>query len=179
HLCNFPDSILHHILFFLDTKFVVQTCVLSKQWESAWKHVHALNLSLYFDECSRYETFVDNFLSFRHPRYAVSHGAQHFNLQPSVELIPNIPLLNLFDSTPDTVRTLKLVFFHFDCRPVLEWNLADSLADSISLARCSLTSLAHFLLKKHLLCDEFFIVGVVGVLVDERQLLEEDSFFDS
>ncbi|CAN0880976.1 F-box/LRR-repeat protein 13 [Linum grandiflorum] len=66
-ISKLPDSILHHILFFLDTKSAVQTCVLSKQWESAWKHVHALNLSLYFDECSRYETFVNNFLSFRHP----------------------------------------------------------------------------------------------------------------
>ncbi|CAN0841449.1 F-box/FBD/LRR-repeat protein At2g04230 [Linum grandiflorum] len=66
-ISNLPDSILHHILSFLDTKSSVQTCVLSKQWESTWKHVHSLNLDLEFDEYSRYERFVNKLLSLRHP----------------------------------------------------------------------------------------------------------------
>ncbi|CAN0841581.1 F-box/LRR-repeat protein 13 [Linum grandiflorum] len=112
-ISNLPDSILHHILSFLDTKSAVETCVLSKQWECTWKHVHSLNLDLKFREYSRYETFVDNVLSLRHPlhaskviwhpygcisppadrefsllrkvlQYAVSHGVQHFDLRTPI-----------------------------------------------------------------------------------------------
>ncbi|CAN1225539.1 Putative F-box/FBD/LRR-repeat protein At1g78760 [Linum grandiflorum] len=65
-ISNLPDSIIHHILSFIDTTSAVRTSVLSKQWKSAWKHVHALNMELKFDEYSRYERFVDKLLSLRH-----------------------------------------------------------------------------------------------------------------
>ncbi|CAN1225535.1 Putative F-box/LRR-repeat protein At3g28410 [Linum grandiflorum] len=51
-ISNLPDSIIHHILSFIDTTSAVRTSVLSKQWKSAWKHVHALNMELKFDEYS-------------------------------------------------------------------------------------------------------------------------------
>ncbi|KAK9133771.1 hypothetical protein Scep_013299 [Stephania cephalantha] len=37
------DSIIYHILSFLDMKYVVQTCVLSKRWENMWKTVPNLS----------------------------------------------------------------------------------------------------------------------------------------
>ncbi|CAN1225545.1 Putative F-box/LRR-repeat protein At5g02930 [Linum grandiflorum] len=139
-ISNLPDSIIHHILSFIDTTSAVRTSVLSKQWKSAWKHVHALNMELKFDEYSRYERFVDKLLSLRHSyhvskvfwspdgyefslltrvvQYSVSHGAQHFDLRHSHDNVPNTPLLELFDSASDFVRTLKVVCFDFDCRPV-------------------------------------------------------------
>ncbi|CAN0841582.1 Putative F-box/LRR-repeat protein At3g18150 [Linum grandiflorum] len=146
-ISELPDSILHHILSFLDTKSAVQTSVLSKQWTSAWRHVHSLNLTLNSNRYSRYETFVDKVLSLRYPlqvskvswdtfaysdspdgwefsllrrlvQYAMSHGAQHFDIQLSkiTETKPNISLLELFDSFCDNVRTLQLGRVYLDCQ---------------------------------------------------------------
>ncbi|KAJ0053314.1 hypothetical protein Pint_02689 [Pistacia integerrima] len=36
-LSNFSDDILRHILSFVDTKYAVQTCVLSKRFKNLWK----------------------------------------------------------------------------------------------------------------------------------------------
>ncbi|CAI0413379.1 unnamed protein product [Linum tenue] len=103
-LSHLPDFIIHHILSFLETKWAVQTSVLSRSWRSAWKHVPVINLhSLRFREPSSFRRFVDNVLSLRHPfkvhemifileeddeeedvrfiakvaEYALSHGTQH------------------------------------------------------------------------------------------------------
>ncbi|CAN0841425.1 Putative F-box/LRR-repeat protein At3g18150 [Linum grandiflorum] len=152
-ISNLPDSILHHIVSFLDFRSAVKTCLLSKQWECVWKHVHALNLQPSFREYSQYETFVDKLLSLRYPlqvsklfwnmriygwqpkekenpiddckfsllrkvvRYAVSHGAQHFDLKPIYNDKSKIPLFELFDSTSDSVITLELVRFDIYCQP--------------------------------------------------------------
>ncbi|KAK4847193.1 hypothetical protein QYF36_026814 [Acer negundo] len=43
-LSNLPDPIIHHILFLTDTKYAVQTSVLSKMWRHMWKCVDRLNL---------------------------------------------------------------------------------------------------------------------------------------
>ncbi|CAN0841442.1 Putative F-box/LRR-repeat protein At5g02930 [Linum grandiflorum] len=148
-ISNLPDFILHHILSFLDTRSAVQTCVLSKHWESAWKHVEPLNLELRFNEYSRHERFVDNFLSLRYPlhvskvswntspcfesppdgsefsllrrivQYAVSHGAQHFDLSSKTRITRTEPnsLLRLSDPISATVRSLRLSRFELDCQP--------------------------------------------------------------
>ncbi|CAN0841315.1 Putative F-box/LRR-repeat protein At3g18150, partial [Linum grandiflorum] len=148
-ISNLPESILHHILSFLDTQTAVQTTLLSKHWISAWKYVHTLNLEVDINRYWRCETFVNNVLSLRYPlnvsqvvwntdsidrapdgwefsilkrvvQYALSHGAQHFILEPRYYNKHNIPLLELFDSASDhdsTVRTLELSWFDLDCRP--------------------------------------------------------------
>ncbi|CAN1138707.1 F-box/LRR-repeat protein At3g26922 [Linum perenne] len=68
-LSNFPDSVLYHILSFLDTKQAVQTSLLSKPWKHLWKHVPALmfdyeSFGWHYD---RFSTFVDMVLSLRCP----------------------------------------------------------------------------------------------------------------
>ncbi|KAE8649006.1 hypothetical protein Csa_008454 [Cucumis sativus] len=45
-----PDCLLHEILSFLNTKSVVQTCVLSKRWKTLWTEIPTLN----FDYNSSY-----------------------------------------------------------------------------------------------------------------------------
>ncbi|CAI0376637.1 unnamed protein product [Linum tenue] len=43
-LSELPDHLLRRILSFVDSKFAVQTCLLSRRWRSVWKGVPALNL---------------------------------------------------------------------------------------------------------------------------------------
>ncbi|XP_038890213.1 uncharacterized protein LOC120079853 [Benincasa hispida] len=42
-ISHVPDCVLHEILSTLNTKFVVQTCVLSKRWKNLWTHIPTLN----------------------------------------------------------------------------------------------------------------------------------------
>ncbi|CAN1333478.1 Putative F-box/LRR-repeat protein At3g28410 [Linum perenne] len=67
-LSNLPDSIIHHILSFLDPKSVVRTSALSKRWEYTWIHGSILP----FDSSSArsdssYETYIRRILSLRSP----------------------------------------------------------------------------------------------------------------
>ncbi|CAN1138711.1 F-box/LRR-repeat protein 13 [Linum perenne] len=68
-LSNLPDSVLYHILSFLDTEKTVQTSVLSRRWRCVWKHVPALVFdSNSFDQShKRFTMFVDKVLSLRYP----------------------------------------------------------------------------------------------------------------
>ncbi|CAJ2678321.1 F-box/LRR-repeat protein 13-like [Trifolium pratense] len=43
-LSDLPDCVLLHILSFLNTKQVVQTCILSKRWTHLWKRISTLFL---------------------------------------------------------------------------------------------------------------------------------------
>ena len=54
-LSDLPDSIIHHILSFLETKQVFQTCVLSTRWNHLTKHLPTLKL------CSEDFTSSDSF----------------------------------------------------------------------------------------------------------------------
>ncbi|CAL1386497.1 unnamed protein product [Linum trigynum] len=104
-LSKLPESILHHILSFLDTKSAVQTSVLSRAWRSAWKHAPAIDLhSNSFKKFRKFRSFVSRVLSLRYDlnvhkvsykyydhdsevshfslfvkviKYALSHGTRH------------------------------------------------------------------------------------------------------
>ncbi|CAN0922761.1 F-box/FBD/LRR-repeat protein At1g78750, partial [Linum grandiflorum] len=172
-ISNLPDSIIHHILSFLDTTSAVKTCVLSKQWKCTWKHVDVLNLDLnilanYKTNYSRIETFVDKVLSLRYPfrlskmlwkseindhrsdyvpgsqfgllrrvvQYAVSHGAQHFQIRPKICRESYTPLSELFESISDSVRSLDLSQFTLDkicCQPPDECSSRFRLLTSLKL----------------------------------------------
>ncbi|XP_038890214.1 F-box/LRR-repeat protein At3g26922-like [Benincasa hispida] len=54
-----PDVLLHHILSTLNTKCVVQTCVLSKRWKTLWTHIPTLNFD-YNSYSSSLSSFKDN-----------------------------------------------------------------------------------------------------------------------
>ncbi|CAN1312434.1 Putative F-box/FBD/LRR-repeat protein At4g03220 [Linum perenne] len=65
-LTYLPESIIHHILSFLDTKSSVQTSLLSRPWRSLWKQVPVLNLNRSSSpDSSSFYKFVDNVLSLR------------------------------------------------------------------------------------------------------------------
>ncbi|OVA06691.1 F-box domain [Macleaya cordata] len=65
-ISNLPDTVLHHILSFLDMKYVVQTSVLSRRWRYVWASLPFLT----FKEAHRFgehdfEHFVDRVLILR------------------------------------------------------------------------------------------------------------------
>ncbi|CAN1151962.1 Putative F-box/FBD/LRR-repeat protein At4g03220 [Linum perenne] len=65
-LTNLPESIIHHILSFIDTKSSVQTSLLSRSWRSLWKQVPVLDLNRSSSpDSSSFYNFVDNVLSLR------------------------------------------------------------------------------------------------------------------
>ncbi|PNX93515.1 F-box family protein [Trifolium pratense] len=65
-LSDLPDCVLLHILSFLNTKHVVQTCVLSKRWKHLWKRIPILILhSSTFSTVKRFTKFVSKILTLR------------------------------------------------------------------------------------------------------------------
>ncbi|CAN1138700.1 F-box/LRR-repeat protein At3g59200 [Linum perenne] len=67
-LSHLPDSVIYHILSFLETKYAVQTSVLSRRWRCAWKYVTALHFrSKSFREYPRFQIYVYKVLTLRYP----------------------------------------------------------------------------------------------------------------
>ena len=109
-LSNLPEPLIHHILSFLDTKFAVQTSVLSRRWKSVWKQLPILSLRMKRTEDHwSFKSWVMKVLSLRYhfslskvvfselahefhfvpedwllfgmvSRYALSHQTQHLRM---------------------------------------------------------------------------------------------------
>jgi hypothetical protein len=101
-ISGLTDSVLIHILSFLNTKQAVQTSILSKRWIFLWRSLPTLALSYsHFSTVQSFDHFVSQFLSLRDGsmsihtlnfsnsysmrfsilrrtiKYAVSHNLQH------------------------------------------------------------------------------------------------------
>ncbi|KAI3962609.1 hypothetical protein MKW98_008476 [Papaver atlanticum] len=92
-ISNLPDSLIHHIQSFIDTKFAVQTCLLSKRWRYIWTSIPVLNFCHHREsdddeDCddegdkltNRFITFVDKVLSLRDNNSDI----QRFHLESSL-----------------------------------------------------------------------------------------------
>ncbi|KAL5789497.1 hypothetical protein ACOSQ2_004385 [Xanthoceras sorbifolium] len=65
-LTSLPNPIIYHILSLMDTKYAVQTCVLSKKWRDHWTNIHALNFDhSKFRRCVDFHNFFLNVLQRR------------------------------------------------------------------------------------------------------------------
>jgi len=79
-LSDLPDCVILHILSFVYTKRVVQTCILSNRWNNLWKYLPTLVL------VSPSNKFVSRILSLRNastPLLALHfqrHGTMHLRL---------------------------------------------------------------------------------------------------
>jgi hypothetical protein len=72
-LSNLPEQVLFHILSFLDTKHVVQTCVLSTKWIHVWKKVPFLMLrESTFSSGKQFSLFLTKFLTLRDSETALN-----------------------------------------------------------------------------------------------------------
>jgi hypothetical protein len=117
-LSDLPDSIILHILSFLETKEALQTIILSKRWKNIPKHLTTLILKpTDFNYLHSFEDFVSQILSLRDPstslhtldlmeyyddymepdtlkstvEYAVSHNVQllRFSLTCDIQQLPS------------------------------------------------------------------------------------------
>jgi len=86
-LSDLPDGVLLHILSSLDTKQVVQTCVLSKRWEHLWKRISTLMLyASSFPTPKQFAMFVSKILTLRDtsiPLQALDID-RHGNIEPQL-----------------------------------------------------------------------------------------------
>jgi hypothetical protein len=65
-LSDLPDCVLLHILSFLNTKYAVQTCILSKRWKNVWKCLPSLIICYsHFKNLRDFEYFIHWFLGTR------------------------------------------------------------------------------------------------------------------
>ncbi|KAI9156352.1 hypothetical protein LWI28_004741 [Acer negundo] len=88
-LSNLPDHIIYDILSFLDTKYVVQTCVLSNKWRYHWIHIHNLNLECRRNTIANFKKFVLHVLRHRKP-LNLNRLRFHFNGRKSQSLVESI-----------------------------------------------------------------------------------------
>ncbi|XP_045827215.1 F-box protein At4g22280-like [Trifolium pratense] len=92
-LSHLPDSVIIHILSFLNTKLAVQTCILSKKWKHFWKHLP--NITLHYADFGAYEKFarlVSKILSLRDSSISLqAFDFKHSNdrVEPELEKILN------------------------------------------------------------------------------------------
>ncbi|GJZ70110.1 RNA-directed DNA polymerase, eukaryota, reverse transcriptase zinc-binding domain protein, partial [Tanacetum coccineum] len=108
-LSSLPDEIIHQILSRFDTKFVVQTCVLSSRWKLIWKSIPRLDLlSRQFKDLPKFAKFVTRVLSHRNRQVEVSTVKLYFHEAANHREFPpclfNSPTLKHFALTlpPDS-----------------------------------------------------------------------------
>lgn len=71
-LSDLPDCVLIHILSTLNTKYAVQTCILSKRWKNLWKNLPVLSLDYFcFKSLSKFNRFVSRVFSLRDNKTAL------------------------------------------------------------------------------------------------------------
>uniref|UniRef100_A0A5B6ZJM5 F-box domain-containing protein n=2 Tax=Davidia involucrata TaxID=16924 RepID=A0A5B6ZJM5_DAVIN len=137
-LSNLPDALIHHIFSFIDTKFTVQTCVLSKRFKDLWTSLPNLNFDTHhFSRFPLFTKFVSQVLSrrdsstvstlnfsrsnFVEPRlmklvinYAIRHNVRQLNIMVSSRReLPSIALLFNCKS----LTNLKLYFGEYQNVP--------------------------------------------------------------
>lgn len=77
---SLPDELIHQILSCFDTKFAVQTSLLSSRWKPIWKSMPWLNFSSSkFDTLHKFSKFVTHVLSHRNHQVEVVSVKLHFN----------------------------------------------------------------------------------------------------
>ncbi|KAG5004050.1 hypothetical protein JHK82_028065 [Glycine max] len=65
-LSELPDCILLYIMKFMNTKYAVQTCILSKRWKNLWKRLIVLTFYPWdFRRVVNFKQFVSKVLSCR------------------------------------------------------------------------------------------------------------------
>ncbi|KAL8103296.1 hypothetical protein AgCh_027743 [Apium graveolens] len=64
-ISTLPDDLIHRIMLFMDTRFAVQTCVLSRRWEFIWTTLPFLSFDGNKHRYKNISKFLDHFFSCR------------------------------------------------------------------------------------------------------------------
>ncbi|XP_058781238.1 FBD-associated F-box protein At1g66310-like [Vicia villosa] len=95
-LNDLPESVILHILSFLNTKIAVQTCVLSTRWKDLWKRIPAATLhSSNSRACKKFTKLVSKVLSLRDSSISLQtldYRGVHGNFEADVKRIVNYAL---------------------------------------------------------------------------------------
>ncbi|PWA68871.1 F-box domain, cyclin-like protein [Artemisia annua] len=90
-LSSLPDELIHRILHCNDTKYAVQTSLLSPRWRFLWKSVSRLNFSSrQFENLPKFSKFVKKFLLHRNHHVEVSSLNLNFHGAASQFFVRNI-----------------------------------------------------------------------------------------
>ncbi|RZC87513.1 hypothetical protein C5167_036053 [Papaver somniferum] len=124
-ISELPDSLLHHILSFLDIKVVARTSVLSKRWSHIWTSIPTLIFpDLYLkSEINSFMDFVDRTLRLHDASSNIQKACiymnEHFNASKLELTASFIPLSIPKSFSLPKLESLTLCGFHFidDC-----WN---------------------------------------------------------
>ncbi|TXG49126.1 hypothetical protein EZV62_025001 [Acer yangbiense] len=113
-ISDLPDHIIYDIISFLDTKYAVQTCVLSKKWRYHWTHIHNLNLECRSNTITNFKKIVLHVLRHRKP-LNLNRLRFHFNGRKSQSLLESISSYALSKSLEelDTNVTFRENLYRF------------------------------------------------------------------
>lgn len=124
-LSDLPDSVLLHIMKFLNTKDAVKTCLLSKRWKDLWKSLPDLTLhSTDFSRLAFFEKFVYGVLAYRDCRISLHSFdfSRHGCIQPTFlngvigyAVSHNVMQLTIHANI-DVSRDFKLPHYIFSCQ---------------------------------------------------------------
>ncbi|KAI3927555.1 hypothetical protein MKW92_035051, partial [Papaver armeniacum] len=147
-ISNLPDSLIHHILSFIDTKFAVQTCVLSKRWRYIWTSMPMLNFSNAChrresdddEDCggegvnliNRFRKFVDKVLSLR------DSDIQRFHLECSLYYMNCDDLYGCINRWVDAAVSHNVQELHIEAKPDEDFEIPLCLYTCKSLTKLDL-----------------------------------------
>ncbi|KAL5142444.1 F-box/FBD/LRR-repeat protein [Glycine soja] len=195
-LSELPDCVVLHIMEFMDTKYAVQTCVLSKRWKDLWKRLTYLGFNTtLFNNVVKFNKFVSRVLSGRDGsvsllnleftrrgmaepklfnrlmKYAVLHNVQQF----TVSL--NLSFRQSFEFRPyifscESLTFLKLSFNSFDTSIVaLPGSLNMPALKSLQLEAVSFTA------RDNDYAEPFSTCNVLNTLILDGCSLHKDAKF--
>ncbi|KAG5007188.1 hypothetical protein JHK85_025730 [Glycine max] len=195
-LSELPDCVVLHIMEFMDTKYAVQTCVLSKRWKDLWKRLTYLGFNTtLFNNVVKFNKFVSRVLSGRDGsvsllnleftrcgmaepklfnrlmKYAVLHNVQQF----TVSL--NLSFRQSFEFRPyifscESLTFLKLSFNSFDTSIVaLPGSLNMPALKSLQLEAVSITA------RDNDYAEPFSTCNVLNTLILDGCSLHKDAKF--
>ncbi|CAN1180344.1 Putative F-box/LRR-repeat protein At5g02930 [Linum perenne] len=189
-ISDLPDSILYHILSFVDTKSSVKTSILSRRWRCVWKYVDVLTFSSSSLRSNRgFEQYVDKVLSLRCDgsrvrkvridfegeqsmhlwdrimKYAASHGIQELficdHYARSLNVVASVC------SCYQSLKVLELNRISFGQNVFGLWSRLE-LIESLTLTRCAFNN-----------DDVFAYFPSIGIVAPKLQSLslEIDPFY--
>ncbi|KAK0592714.1 hypothetical protein LWI29_024118 [Acer saccharum] len=171
-LSSLPDRIIYNILSFLETKYAVQTCVLSKKWRYHWTHIHNLNLEWRSNKITNFKKFVLHVLNNRKPlnlnrlRFHLKGGKS----QPLVEKISSYALSKSLEELDTNVTTFPKILY--ECQTLRNLKLGPYSSDLPDLS--SLTLLTTLELTDVRLPDDDFFSSCL--VLENLSIIDCDIF---